>query len=362
MQQQENGVPAWAKGAVAIIGAIATLVVALAAAGVIGGSEKETIREVQAAPVVPAAVAVDGPDRDAEPGDEVIELGDRAQDVVEDVADTPERFDLAGDLRGDDSTPVAEHDGPLATPNFPGCETRILPTNWSNRVTGVRGIGLHYTAGPNRAGKAEMDGLTAYASSARAGVSWHFLIDAEGHCYYSVPLGKKAWTIGNANSQTVNIEVVGTGQEASYPAGTAGARKLRQVVRRVARIYSIPLKVGSISNCSVSPGIVTHWQGGACAGGHIDIRPFEIQRVVDAIATDPCGTRCRARKRQRAVLEGRRRKHAALHEKYANARCRRDMHEQRLRSYTRAECRALKRRGHAQHVGITRARKKLGRL
>lgn len=236
---------------------------------------------------VPIATAVDGPDRDTRPDDPII-LDTEAREIVRNAVETPEAFDLGGGLRGTDSTPVGQYDGPLATPSWPGCETHFLPTNWSNRTSRVRAIGLHYTAGANRVGKSDMNGLTTYASSPSAGVSWHFLIDAEGHCYYSVHVSKKAWTIGNLNSQTVNIEVIGTGREQSYPAASAGARKLHSVVKRIARIYNIPLRVGSTDGrCNVTrPGIITHWQGGPCSGGHHDIRPYDIYSVVSKLGTE----------------------------------------------------------------------------
>lgn len=245
------------------------------------------------APPVPAAVGVDGPDKDAIP-DTSIALDKEAREVVQDAATAPDKFDMAGDLRGSDATPVAVHEGPLATPNFQGCDTRILPTNWSNRVSTVKGIAVHYTAGPNLAGRSDMNGLTGFASSPTARVSWHFLIDAEGHCYYSVPLDKKAWTIGNLNSETVNIEVIGTGKEKTYPASSAGARKLRAVVRRLGRIYKIPMRLGATDGrCHVTRrGILTHWMGGPCSGGHVDIKPFDIKKVVAAIAKPSCDTRC----------------------------------------------------------------------
>lgn len=244
-------------------------------------------------PAVPVTVGVDGPDADAKP-DDVIVLDREAREVAQNAATTPERFDLAGDLRGDDPTPVAQWTGPLATPNWPGCTTRILPTNWSNRTASVRAIGLHYTAGANRSGLSDMNGLTGYASSPSAGVSWHFLIDAEGNCYYSVPVSKKAWTIGNLNSETVNIEVIGTGKEGAYPASPAGQRKLAEVVRRIAQVYNLPLRLGASSNCHVTvTGVITHWQGGACAGGHVDIKPFAIASVVAAIASSSTSSSAR---------------------------------------------------------------------
>jgi hypothetical protein len=275
----------------ALLRRILPILCVLAAGGAIGmlidgDGNVRTVTEPPAPPAVPAVVGVDGADRDHAP-DDPITLDREAREVVQLVQRTPDRFDLAGDLRGEDRTPVARYDGPLATPRFPGCETRFLPTNWSNRTVAmsrVDGIGLHYTAGGNRPGKSDMDGLTAFASSPSAGVSWHFLIDAEGHCYYSVPLAKKAWTIGNLNSQTVNIEVIGRGNESSYPAAAAGASKLRQVVQRLGRVLDIPIRVGAVSNCTVTrPGVITHWQGGPCSGGHHDIRPYDLVRVVRAL-------------------------------------------------------------------------------
>lgn len=241
--------------------------------------------EQEAKPAVPASVGVDGPDKDVKP-DTALPLDKEARVIVQNAQETPEEFDISGGLRGEDETPVAVHEGPLATPNFPGCTTRILPTNWSNRTASVRAVGVHYTAGGNRPGLSDMNGLTGYASSPSAGVSWHFLIDAEGHCYYSVPLQKKAWTIGNLNSQTVNIEVIGTGKESKFPAGEAGSRKLSAVIRGIAKRYGFPVRGGAVSNCNVTrSGVITHWQGGACSGGHIDIKPYDIGKVVSRART-----------------------------------------------------------------------------
>lgn len=238
---------------------------------------------------VPATVGVDGADRDREP-DDVLEIPREARELNQAIQADPERFDFGPGLRGQDRGPVAVPPGPLATPNFPGCDTRILPANYSNRTPGsrVRAIAVHYTAGGNLPGLADMLGLTSYASSPQAGVSWHFLIDAEGHCFYSVPLERKSWAIGNLNSQVINIEVIQKGTEAFYPAGAAGQRKLSAVVRRLAGIYNLPIRVGATNgNCTVTvTGVITHWQGGPCSGGHHDIRPYDLGKVVAAIRAD----------------------------------------------------------------------------
>ena len=249
----------------------------------------------------PASVGVDGADPDVKP-DTALPLDREARVVYQNATETPERHDMSGDLRGVDDTPVVQHDGPLATPNFPGCTTRILPANWSERVSTVKAVGLHYTAGGNREGLSDMNGLTGYASSPSAGVSWHFLIDAEGHCYYSVPLGKKAWTIGNLNSETVNIEVIGRGNERGYPSAPAGARKLGAVVRRLGRIFGIPMRVGAVSNCKVTRrGIITHWQGGSCSGGHRDVKPYNLDRIAATIRAQACNAKCRRQARHVVV-------------------------------------------------------------
>jgi N-acetyl-anhydromuramyl-L-alanine amidase AmpD len=107
-------------------------------------------------------------------------------------------------------------------------------------------------------------------------VSWHFGIDREGHCAYNVPITQKAWTISGLNSQTVNLEIVGTGHEPDY-AGP-GIKKVAAVVGRIGRIEHIPLSLGATDgHCNVTRrGIITHWMGGPCSGGHIDIKPYDI--------------------------------------------------------------------------------------
>lgn len=227
---------------------------------------------------------VDGPDRDRAP-DDLVKAGGEAPEVLDLAQADPQRYDLDPEgLRGKDPTSEGTVSGPLASPEWPGCLTRFTPVNFSSRTAPVRGFALHFTAGLNRPGWSDMNGLAAYASSRAAGVSWHFLIDDEGHCYYQVPVSKKAWTIGNLNSQTINVEMIGTGREATY-GGKAGLRKLAMVVKRAASIYHFPVRLGAVSSCSVTrSGIITHWMGGACAGGHVDVKPYDIAQIVKQIA------------------------------------------------------------------------------
>lgn len=242
-------------------------------------------------PVPVPTTAVDGPDRDLEP-DKKLKLGAPAREVIRDTEDAEQgpqagraHPDVAPDavreLRGRDPHPEGVLPQGGGSQGFPGCSTRFVGSYSQRGGATIKAVGLHYTAGPNHPGLTDMNGLTAYSN--RNQVSWHFLIDREGHCYYSVPLAAKAWTIGNLNPETVNIEVVGRGNEPGY-GGTAGAAKLGAVVREVGRRYSIPMSVGAVSNCRVTRrGVVTHWQGGGCSGGHHDIRPYDLARVVAEI-------------------------------------------------------------------------------
>jgi hypothetical protein len=47
----------------------------------------------------------------------------------------------------------------------------------------------------------------------------------------------------------------------------------------------IPLSLGATDgNCNVTRrGIITHWMGGPCSGGHVDIRPYSITGVIGQI-------------------------------------------------------------------------------
>ena len=233
-------------------------------------------------------IRVDGPDRDTKRDDKLV-VTPPAQGVAEAYEDRPR--DLDEDQPG--AAPLAgtgEQEGigaipaPLGADEIDGCRTRFLQTNFSQRSFGQDAViwfGLHFTGGrdiPNS--RADVDGLTAYGNRSTSRVSWHLNLDKDGNCDYNVPLRLKAWTLGNANSRSINIEVHGSGEPPYLR--PAGFRKLAQIVRQVRRSYpKIKLQVGSIVNCSSGrPGIVTHWQGGPCSGGHTDVKPHSIVMIV----------------------------------------------------------------------------------
>lgn len=358
----------WVKLIGALAAAIVTVATALAALGVIGihtgerGTDTVTVPEPIAA--VPQAVAVDTTG-DADP-DKIVELDQEAREVAADLVESDDH-DLAiedgADLRGDDeSGPVAVPRPPLAADSIDGCRTRFLTTNWSYRTVSqseVKWFPLHYTAGRDIPGsRSDVDGLTSYGNNPSARVSWHFNMDKDGNCDYNVPLRYKAWTFGDANSRSINVEVAGSG-EAPY-LRPAGYRKLRSIIRQVRKAYpQIRVRVGSVSGCtSGRSGIVTHWQGGACSGGHTDIRPHDLGEVVSKLRVSG------EVRKQRKIVRARKAKHRKVHERYERRGCRyaKRMHKSKLRNLRREECRNPKVRGKRQHKGIRRAERRLREL
>jgi hypothetical protein len=237
------------------------------------------IRVPVVAPPAPAAVSVDSADPDTA-RDDTLTLSPAARAVYRSAPTIAP--DVVGNMRGADPTAAGVVRGPLAAQEWPGCKTAFVRA-FSQRTSPIRAIALHFTAGPNITGWGDVDGLTGFSNNTANQVSWHFAIDREGHCAYNVPIQQKAWTIAGLNSQTVNLEIVGTGHDVNY-AG-AGLKKVAAVVGRIGRIEHIPLSLGATDgNCNVTRrGIITHWMGGPCSGGHVDIRPYSITGVIGQI-------------------------------------------------------------------------------
>jgi hypothetical protein len=273
-------------------------------------------------------------------------------------------------LAANDQLPIVTPD---AAPQQRGCTSNFVRNYSSRRGVAPRWIIVHETVSPNLPGIEDLLGLTARANDPRTQVSWHYNIDRPGNCFYTVRESDKAWTAAAANSFGVQIEFVNTTREFPFllPAGYA---KAGLVMSDIAARWHIPLALGKVNDCAPPPdgaGVISHAMLGFCGGGHVDINSHdgsdhaELRRLIAAAKAarkPPCGKRCRAKKRQRAVVAGRVRHHEALHKEYARAGCRRDMHHQPLRTYTRRQCRQLKRRGHSQHKAITRARRTLRAL
>lgn len=258
---------------------------------------------------------------------------------------------------------------PLAAPEQAGCRSRFVSNQSSRAGVRPRVIVAHYTVSPNRPGFSDVDGITAYFNSARSSASSHYVIDADGNCNYIVPETAKAWTQAAGNPYSIAIEHIAVGNE-RYLATPAGYRKSGQVYAAIAKRWDIPIQRGAVNRANCVPtraGIIQHFDFGACGGGHHDVTPFALAKLIaaaKAAAKPPCGKRCRAIKRQQRVVAGRKAKHAATHRSWLEARCRNRRHPHRANrgELTRRDCVRLKRRDRLQRAGIRRAKAKLGNL
>ncbi|MBX5461650.1 MAG: N-acetylmuramoyl-L-alanine amidase [Steroidobacteraceae bacterium] len=173
-----------------------------------------------------------------------------------------------------------------ASAGFKGCVTRFVRNQSSRAGVRPQQHWLHYTVSGNRAGWDDVNAIVAFFNSSASQASSHFVIDREGNCAYTVPIEAKAWTQAAANPIAVSYEIINSGQEASFM-DTPGYDKLRSVMRQVSQRTGIPLRRGAVSGCRVTrTGIVQHKDGGICAGGHVDITPFDIDQVVRIVTAD----------------------------------------------------------------------------
>jgi hypothetical protein len=78
-------------------------------------------------------------------------------------------------------------------------------------------------------------------------------------------------------------EVINTGHERVY-IEQPGLKVLARVVSDALKRWNIPVRVGAVSGCvPTRAGIVTHQMLGLCGGGHVDITPYPISTVIQAV-------------------------------------------------------------------------------
>lgn len=245
------------------------------------------------------------------------EVGDHAGARDETPAGAPpEELDAAqrqqDDLAQTDQFPNL---APAAAASVPGCRTRIVSNRSSRRGVAPRLMVAHITVSPNRPGWSDVDGITAYFNRPSSQASSDFVVDAQGHCNYIVPINEKPWTPAAANPVSVSWEIINTGREGRLME-PRGYRAIGRQMARVGKLLRIPIRRGKVSGCTViRSGIVQHKDFGACGGGHVDISPYDLQPITDAArraAKPPCRARCQ-----------RRRGHAELHQHLERLECRR---------------------------------------
>lgn len=277
--------------------AIIAVVVALAAA--VGVTVTVTDDNGDGRPEV-VTVKIDNADGDRAQ-DDTLTVPERAIEAVEktDAGDHAGEREETAEVKAPDGPPVPE-ETTLASPEQPGCETRLVRNFSSRNGQSPRLWVLHYTVSANRPGRSDVDGITAFFNNSASQASSHYVIDNEGNCNLIVPEIQKSWTEGSFNPVSISVEVINTGSESSY-AGTAGLDKLAHVIADSAARWKIPVQRGATSGCTVTrAGIVDH-DSLACGNNHTDIRPFSVDEVVAAVLRVRGGARVLTAKERKIV-------------------------------------------------------------
>lgn len=217
-----------------------------------------------------------------------------ATDVLEEAAaEQPPAAAPAGDvghdLRAEPSAPgkhqgqarteaIAENLAPRGPPAArvfgPKCVVDYSGQVYSDRAHPATQFVLHYTVSSNRAGWSDVRAIQNYFKSTRV-ASAHYIIDFEGHCLKMVPLSKKAWTQGNANSASVSVEIIATGRETReqwLASPLIKYRKLARLARRVMDSAGFPLRRTNPVGCVFPSGLTDHLRL-ECGNHHTDVAP-----------------------------------------------------------------------------------------
>lgn len=177
-----------------------------------------------------------------------------------------------------------------ASAGFSGCVTRFVRNQSSRGGIRPQWQVLHYTVSRNVAGWSDVNAIVALFDRSSAQASSNFIIDAEGHCAYIVPIEAKSWTQAAANPFSVSYEVINSGSERTFM-GTAGYARLKSVMTQVERRTGIPRRAGGNRGCvPTKRGTVQHADFGLCGGGHHDIHPFSKADVIRRVSA-PVQTR-----------------------------------------------------------------------
>jgi hypothetical protein len=174
---------------------------------------------------------------------------------------------------------------PLAATTQRGCTTRLVANRSSRRGVRPRILVPHSTISRNVPGWGDVFAIDNLFDSPSFAASSNYVIDDEGHCSYIVPESEKAWTQAAANPFAISVEMIAMDNpsiDGDY-GRSAGLAKIGLVFHDAAQRWGIPLQRGLVSNCTVvRPGIVQHKDLGACGGGHVDITPYSVDRVIAA--------------------------------------------------------------------------------
>lgn len=156
---------------------------------------------------------------------------------------------------------------------FPNIQVRHRSPNSSSRGGAKPSlIVVHATAGHNRKGVSDLQGLGSWFGNTSSQVSSHVATDNEGHSARFVEDGLKAWHCMAFNRMSLGIEQVlpGDGTEITAALYHETARWLATW----SRYYGIPLRPARVSGFNVArTGVISHQALGQAGGGHFDPGP-----------------------------------------------------------------------------------------
>lgn len=140
-----------------------------------------------------------------------------------------------------------------------------IDRNFSERLGApIQAIALHSTESNDKAKSwDDLHGVRNWFNNPAAQASSHLGIDGDGHVEKWVDFDKKAWTILQLNSVTVNIEFVG---RAAQPKAAWEEAQIKAGARWAAYLgikYGIPMQRGRVKNVNGFPvitrkGIILH--------------------------------------------------------------------------------------------------------
>lgn len=148
--------------------------------------------------------------------------------------------------------------------------------NQSDRVPGskIQALAIHSTESHPRPGNGDIDAIQNWFDNPASQASSHYVIDDAGRSRQLVLEQRKAWTIGLANSWTVNYELIG------FAAGVwkhrAQLKKLAQHLAYSSREHGVPLRKGRVGNVGgrcvcTKTGVIFHSDVTAAGfGSHTD--------------------------------------------------------------------------------------------
>lgn len=129
--------------------------------------------------------------------------------------------------------------------------------NRSDRAPGskILACAIHSTESHPRPGDGDLSAIWNWFNNPASQASSHYVIDDDGNSWQMVGDFDKAWTIGVANSWTLNYELIGHAADSNrkWRQRMPQLKKLAQHLAHAHLRHGVPLRKGKVGN-----------QGGAC--------------------------------------------------------------------------------------------------